>query len=153
MPVRETHKDIELNGRKFRLTKFDAQTGSYIGFQILMAMVPGGIENGMKSLEAGRPILDRKTFMAIQADCLGVCYEIQLDQFPVKVLLADGRWGVDGLDTDTPLVMALTIHALLFNINSFFEAPDAMTSLFDSLASGLNLPSFLKPGATTPSAP
>jgi len=40
---------------------------------------------------------------------------------PIPVMLYDGRWGVEGLDTDTMTVLTLTIHTLIFNIADFFK--------------------------------
>lgn len=88
-------------------------------------MLPAGLEAQLGiSLSSGRGIMSKQTFFDIQSDCLKVCSEIQQvgnTSAPIMVMLPDGRWGVGGIEDDIPLIMNLTIHALIFNVMDFFQ--------------------------------
>lgn len=124
---REAFKDVELGGRKWRVGRFDAMTGSYITMLVLMQMLPMGMDEqiGIGSLgKGGRSLMDKKTFFDVQADCLKVCSELQQvgeSVAPIPVMLDDGRWGVGGVEEDVPTILALTVHTLIFNISDFFQ--------------------------------
>jgi len=140
MEKRETFKIIELNGRKWRIGKFDALTGSYIAYKLLFQALPMGLDSQIGNLPKGRETMSKDEFLALQRDCLSICQELKnvggVDT-PMVVMMPDGRWGVDGLQDDTVTVLALTAHALIFNVASFFEG-DALKGLIDSFQ-GLNL--------------
>jgi hypothetical protein len=40
---------------------------------------------------------------------------------PVPLMLPDGRWGVEDVDTDTSTILSLTVNALIFNVSDFFQ--------------------------------
>jgi hypothetical protein len=137
---KETYKEVELAGRKWRVGKFDAQTGSYIAYQLLFNMLPMGLDSQLGNLPKDRPQLSKADFLDLQRECLMVCSEVQLiDDRPavVPVMMRDGRWYVEGLDSDTLTVIALTMHALVHNIASFFDE-DLLGSVMGSFK-GLNL--------------
>lgn len=148
---RETEKIVEVMGRKFKIQKFDAFTGSYILFQIMekvlpMGMeakvdaVPGNAQDGGKSLQqvmpTNRQLMTKEEFMALQKDCLSVVSEI-LPAGSRPIFSANGTWALNDIADNTPLVILLTIHALTFNIGDFFAA-GGLTELQSSLA-GLSL--------------
>lgn len=143
---REQFKDIELMGRQWRIGRFDALTGSYIASMLLMQVLPMGLEDqlGIKiPIASERSLMDKKTFMELQADCLSVCSEVKtLSGVPaaLPVLLPEGRWGVEDIETDIAIVMGLTVHALIFNISDFFQG-NALESLIQSFK-GLDLKLF-----------
>ena len=62
-----------------------------------------------------------------------VCYEV-LPAGLTPVIGANGRWGIIGVDTDTGLILRLTIEALLFNLLGFFN-DGGLSSLVTSLNS------------------
>ena len=137
---REAFKDIEIGGRKWRIGRFDAMTGSYITMLVLMQMLPMGMDEqiGMGSLGKGRSLMDKQTFFDVQADCLKVCSELQSigdSVAPIPVMLSDGRWGVAGVEEDMPTILALTVHTLIFNISDFFQegALNDLTKTFSGL--------------------
>jgi hypothetical protein len=135
MKKREITKDIELAGRKWRIDKFDAQTGSFIAYQLLFNMLPGG-DSQLGALPAGRPTMTREQFFDIQSECLKVCSEIcEVGgmEAPLPVKLLNGAWGVAGLDKDTFTVLALTIHSLIHNVSGFF-GEGGLKELTDSLS-------------------
>lgn len=138
---REAFKDVELGGRRWRIGRFDAMTGSYITMLVLMQMLPMGLDEqiGIGSIGKGRSLMDKKTFFDVQSDCLKVCSELQQvgeSVAPVMVMLPDGRWGVGGVEDDITIILALTVHTLIFNISDFFQE-DALKDLTATM-SGLS---------------
>lgn len=138
---REAFKDVELGGRRWRIGRFDAMTGSYITMLVLMQMLPMGLDEqiGIGSIGKGRSLMDKKTFFDVQSDCLKVCSELQQvgeSVAPVMVMLPDGRWGVGGVEDDITIILALTVHTLIFNISDFFQE-DALKDLTSTM-SGLS---------------
>ena len=143
---REEFKDIELGGRKWRIGRFDARTGSFIAFTLLTKMLPMGLEEGIKNLPVNRPFISKEEFISIQEDCLKICQEVKEGKNSkeafLPVMLPDGRWGVADIETDIITVLGLTTHAILFNVSSFF-AENAMQDLRRSFQD-LSLPLFQK---------
>ncbi len=133
-------------GRKWRIGRFDALTGSYISALLLMQVIPMGIEGqlGIKMpLSNERSIMEKKTFIELQLDCLRVCSEIKEvggSVAPIPVLMSDGRWGIEDIETDISLAIGLTIHTLIFNITDFFQG-NTLKSLSQSFE-GLDLSLF-----------
>ena len=137
---RETTKDVELAGRKWRIKKFDALTGSYIAYKLLSQMLPGGMDKQLGNMPEGRAVMSKEDFVALQKDCLSVVQELKPagnTELPVAVILSNGKWGVEGLEDDTVTVLSLTIHALVFNVAGFFDGK-ALQDLNQSLT-GLSL--------------
>jgi hypothetical protein len=139
--MRETFKDVDVRGRKFRINKFDALTGSYVIYTVLTQVLPMGMGKKVAGLEesSNLPAMTKEKFRELQMDCLRVCSEIKPagnSIVPVPVLMADGRWGIEDLENDSTMVMALTIQALGYNVQSFFEG-DALT-LFKDMFQSLN---------------
>lgn len=137
---RETTKDIELAGRKWRIKKFDALTGSYIAYKLLSQMLPGGLDKQLGNMPEGRQIMSKEDFSSLQKDCLSVVHELKSagsNDLPIAVILPNGKWGVEGLEDDTVTVLSLTIHALVFNVSGFFDGK-ALQDLNQSLT-GLSL--------------
>jgi Phage tail assembly chaperone protein, TAC len=144
MEKRTTFKDIELNGKKYRINKFDALTGSFISYMLMQQLLPSLLKSdGVKPEDViGGALfkMDKESFTRIQKDCLSVCHEIHVHgkvDVPVAVILQSGEWGVKDLEHDTVTVMALTIHALIFNLQSFF-VEGSMNGLMESFK-GLGL--------------
>lgn len=140
---REVFKDVELNGYKFRIGRFDALLGSYIAFTLLTKMLPSGIEQqvmGDQSLPKGRTSMSKEEFIELQKDCLKICHllkDVGGKEVPVPILTSYGEWATDGLNEDVMTVLVLTIHVLIFNIVPFFEG-DALKNLLGSFQ-GLSL--------------
>ena len=101
---REAFKFIELYVHKFRIGKFDALTGSYQIYQLTNFGMP-------KSKEG---------FQDLQKDCLKVCSEIIAD-IPTPIITADGRFSLKELETNTELLLELTMESLGFNVEGFFD--------------------------------
>jgi len=133
---REIFKEVEVSGRRFRIGRLDALTGSYITTLILMQMLPFGDAQVTGGTGKDRSLMDKKTFLDVQSECLKVIAELKEvggTMAPLPIMLSDGRWGVEGLDTDTVTVMTLTIHSLIFNIADFFQG-DALNNLIKPIS-------------------
>lgn len=139
MKTIENYQDVEIMGRKFRIKKFDARTGSYMLLKIMGLVTPlfrkvdfdklkdvkdvndvniGAID--ILGLVTELASLPEKEFNYIQEKCLRVCSEL-LAAGPTPVLNENGSFGVLGLEDDTMTVIALTAHTLIFNVKGFFS--------------------------------
>ena len=130
--MRETSKTVEVDGKKFRVNKFDAMTGSYMAYRLMGEMLPMGL-----SAQIGAPnaknIMSKNDFMDIQKECLRACSEI-LPAGDAQVMNENGTWGVAGLENDARTVLALTVHVLTFNVMGFFDE-----SLLGSIAEAMRI--------------
>lgn len=116
MQKREAFKDVELFGRRWRIGKVDALTGSNILRRFL--------SSGSGDAQAFLGTLPDADFFEVQKGCLRSCYEIKSlggQDMPMPILLPDGRWGVDGMENDTGMVFVMTAAALAYNLSSFFD--------------------------------
>ncbi|MFP3391017.1 phage tail assembly chaperone [Brevibacillus sp. SIMBA_040] len=139
------HKDVEISGRKFRIRKFPARSGSFILIKLttilmpiftsLMPLFKSGLmkdekEGSFEDFKVDDKVIStvmshlgnisEQDFTYIQEQALKVCYE-SLSAGLAPVLNDNGTFGVEDLEDDTMLVMGLTIHALVFNLTSFFQ--------------------------------
>jgi hypothetical protein len=127
MPKREMFKDVEVGGRKWRINRFDALTGSYIATLLLLQILPMGMGGQVGSdspSNKGKSLMDKDTFRDLQMECLKIVSEIKLVgsvEAPVPLMLPDGRWGVEDVDTDTSTILSLMVNALIFNVSDFFQ--------------------------------
>ena len=138
MEKREIHKQIEINGRKWRISKFDALTGSYIAYTLMSEILPMGLNSklGIPSPKTSTK-MSKEDFINLQKDCLKVCGEV-LPAGAAPVIGENGNWGVADAEHDAALVMNLTIQALVWNIPSFFD--ESLLSSLANAMSGLSLP-------------
>ncbi|WP_289141552.1 phage tail assembly chaperone [uncultured Brevibacillus sp.] len=137
MQVPVKHKDVEINGRKFRIRKFPARAGSFMIIKMTTILAPlfSSIKpnRNIKAVEDvdfdGINIagviehlgnISEENFNYIQEQALRVCYE-SLPAGLAPVLNDNGTFGVQDLEDDTATVMALTVHAIVFNVTSFFQ--------------------------------
>jgi len=130
MPI--NYKDIEINGRKFRLNKLNARTGSYMLFKLLKILTPifkNVKQENLKDMdlqdlnltELAESLFDfpEEEFRYIQDNLLQVTEE-RLDAGNQKVLNSNLGWGILNIENDVSLVMNLTIQCLVFNVSGFF---------------------------------
>ncbi len=157
MNKREKFKIVDIAGRKWRIEKFDALTGSYIAYKVMGHILPMGLDSVIKGEAAQQnkqnepvqlPAMSKKEFADLQLDCLHICYEM-LPAGKAPVIGENNAWGVADIEDDAALVLALTVHALLFNIGSFF-AEGGLQALTESFA-GTSL--FIAPTLTNGSMP
>jgi hypothetical protein len=131
---RETFKDIEEGGRKWRIGKWDARLAQYWVNKLVMS---GGRVSEHSSPEEIQAVvaqniasLGKPDYFDFQKDCLKVCAELQEmangQVSPVPVLRIDGSWNVEGLDYDMKTVMALTMTAFTFSVQDpFFDESES----------------------------
>ena len=135
---RETFKDVEIGKRNFRISKFDALTGSYIAYTLMTEALPMGLNT-----KAGIPLsremklMSKQDFKELQISCLNVCEE-KLPAGLQPIFDESGRWAVIGIEHDTAIVLTLTIQALMFNVKSFFDE-SLLTSLSEAFST-MSLP-------------
>ena len=115
-------KVIEVNGKKFKLSKMDARTGSYVAFKLAVIIAPalkdGNMENAFSQISA----LPRNEFDELQSLLLGTVAEIkEVDgQEMPMALLRNGSFINEELQYDVASVMNLTVQAAMFNVGDFF---------------------------------
>ncbi|MFT8350030.1 phage tail assembly chaperone [Clostridium saccharoperbutylacetonicum] len=148
MNTPETYKNIEVDGRKFRLKKMDARTASYILFTKGLSLITPLLKNikfdsidnfqisdlDISLLSDALNNISEKDFRFIQDNALQTVYEI-LDAGEAPVLNANGSWGINDIAFNGALIMTLTIQSLYFNIKGFFPE-----SLLESLRQKLTSP-------------
>lgn len=121
MEKRINEKVVEFGGRKWKIKKFDAMTGSYIAYNLLAESLPFGMDSGIGAPTSGsKKRMSKEEFRELQTDCLKVCFEV-LPAGDSPVLLENGNFGVFDLETDTKAVLFLTFQCLVFNISGFFD--------------------------------
>ena len=125
---RVEYKDVDINGRKFRITRFNALEGSYMLFKIIGVISPlltkkdslnesGEVDYSM--MLGGITSLSKKDFKEIQLSCLEICSE-HLQAGFTKVINENGSFGIIGVENDTATILNLTVQALIFNVADFF---------------------------------
>jgi hypothetical protein len=138
----EKTKDVDISGVRYQIGKMTARDGSWIAMQILTKVLPAGLDEkvtGGSSLPAKRSEMSEQEFHNIQDHCLAVCARYKLVgnvEAALPVFDRPGKLNPD-LEHDVLTVMALTAHALAFNIAPFF-AEDALKPVLASFQ-GLNL--------------
>ncbi len=150
MKKRETHKDIELSGRKWRIEKFDALTGNFISVKLMskLAGVLVGIASGEVSDEAVIVVaisqaigsMGKAEVIELQEDALSVCKEMTMVgsvETGIPVRTQNRSWGVADLEHDPLTVMGLVSHSLVFNVSPFFD--ESALKAFKESFRGLNL--------------
>lgn len=131
MNKREIYKAFEFEGRSWRIGKFDAMTGSYIAYQLMGETLPMGLKiEGVPAAPQGSPMMSKSAFFDLQKDCLKVCAEM-LPAGPAEVMNDNGSWGVEDIENNAKLALALTMQALMWNVADFFDV-----NLLRALAAG-----------------
>lgn len=158
--AKDDFKTVTINNRTFLIRKFDALTGSYtmmkvggifaslfnrVDPKLLKVMMNKDKEENKDSTDklsidllkniditgiaSSLLKLSEEDYLYIQNKCLQVCFE-SLPAGPAQVLNNNGSIGI--IDFDAKLAMALTAHALTFNVTDFFGG-----NLLDSILGGL----------------
>jgi hypothetical protein len=138
MDEQQLNKDVTIAGKRYQIGRFTARTGSWILAQVLTKMLPSVIEKALAKhagakLAAGRAELSEDEFESIQAHALAVCrrYEGE-NQLPMPIFLRPDRWAAKDLEFNLVTVMSLTIQALVFNLESFFDE-DGLNQILDQI--------------------
>ena len=118
--LRETRREVTLQGRTFVISKMPCMTSVYLGYLIMTSALPGIIEAkiGITGMGA-RTAMSPKDFNLVMGDSLSVISEV-LPAGNTPVLNSEGKFAVSDLDTNGPLVTVLVAHSLKFNLEGFF---------------------------------
>lgn len=141
----ENFKNIEVDGRTFRLNKMNAKTGSYMLFKLMKMLKPilKNIKDDAKEVDlndlnlteiaSSLFDLEEKEFRYIQDNSLQVVQEILPGGQPF-ILNKYGEFEALNIEFDIGLVMNLTVQSLVFNVTGFFKG-----SPLESMLKGLNI--------------
>ncbi len=116
---------VTINGADYQIGQFKACDGSWILAQVLTKMLPAVIEGAMQKaaggqLAANRTMISEEEFRNIQGHALAVCRRME-NGIPMPVFVLPGTFAVKELEYDLLTVMALTVHALKFNLVPFLH--------------------------------
>ena len=115
-------KIIEVNHKKYKLSKLDARTGSYVAFKLAAVIAPA-LKDGSVEMAIGHVSkLPRTEFEEIQTFLLQTVTEIKEvngEEMPMP-LLRGGKFVDEELEYDVSAVMQLTVQAAIFNVGDFF---------------------------------
>jgi hypothetical protein len=134
---RTPHLDISMGDVTYRVGRFSPRVGSFILMQVSTKLLPafagGGIRfKGMPFALGGSPMTEEE-FYTVQNHCLSVCGIVnEAKTAAAPIMVSDGRLDPRIAD-DFPAVMALTIHALKFNIEPFFSEDNPAVASLGSL--------------------
>ena len=132
-PKRETYKDIEEGGRKWRIKKWPADLSDYWLNKLLMGSLrsaPNTSDDMIQAIVASNlSALNKTDFFDFQKDCLSVCSELMVmgdnsTVAEVPVLRVDGTFNVPDMEVKT--LMALRMNAFVFSVQDpFFGASES----------------------------
>lgn len=119
--LKQKTKDIEVNGRNYRLTRMDARTGSYVAAKLAILCAPllkdGAVnEEGLTQI---LPALSRRDFDEIQTIMLKTVRRL-VDGMESPVVKNDGDFVDEDLVYDVAAVINITVQAAFFNVGDFF---------------------------------
>ena len=145
----EATKDVVIGDSRYQISRVDAETGSFLLYQILAALRKAIAEGGEEepaqqeqiqlspeekekqtSEATGAMIqnvlmnVDRVMFGKIQRDALSVCKQytaIGENETLLPVLMANGKIAIPALKNDIQTLVTLTQKSLEFNLLPFFS--------------------------------
>jgi hypothetical protein len=118
----EISKDVEFDGKNYRISRMTAKTGSGILGQLLPKLIPFLDGNGLSTVAIINmlPTIEEDVYSRIQDNCLAVTSKYEENGAVTPVFLKPNIWAVKELEYDGPAVLALMTHALIFNLAPFF---------------------------------
>lgn len=141
MAMKIKEKFYEYDGQRYRLTKLNADAGSYVAFKLAGVALPllQGLSGksinkaDIKLLSQAISSMSRAEFSEVQKILLGTVQKITTAggvDMPMPVLKADGSYADEEMAMDAKAVITLTVQAALFNIGGFFtgEGPSETRS-------------------------
>ena len=146
---REAFKIVELAGRRFKIGRLDALTGSYFATKLVsrLSSIAMGIMGGTitDSSYVAMAVIEeighmgRVEFLELESDALSVVTEVTNvggNDADIPIRTQNGAWGVAGLEDDMITVMALVVHSAVFNLSPFFDgnALNAVKETFKDLS-------------------
>lgn len=132
--LKEKTKDITVNNQRYRLTRMDARTGSYVAAKVALMCAPMLGQGAVSQADVASvlPQLNRREFDELQTVLLKTVQHLKTvagDELPEPVLKANGDFVEEELAYDVSAVISLTVHAMMFNCGSFFAEAGFMTGL------------------------
>jgi hypothetical protein len=113
---RETHKDITVGDRPYRLTKMDPRLGCFL-FTTLSSKADDN-----KQLMSSLGHCTKDEFDEIQSLALRFVFYTDKsggEEFHIPVIGANGMWADKNLQDDPSELLQVTIQSLLFNLKPF----------------------------------
>jgi hypothetical protein len=161
MNAREKSKNIEVEGRKFTITKYTAMDGLKIAKLLLAKVIPAFQDflPLVKKMNSGGKIDAEESMASIVenlsldtiADALDKVSEADFDYIVKKslqcaeeklkagsqvVMYENGIYGIEDIEYDPLLVLRLTCEAVVFGCGGFFDV-NRLTSVMKPLFSSL----------------
>ena len=115
-------KIIEVNNKKYKLSKLDARTGSYVAFKLAAVIAPALKDNNVEQALSQVSKLPRAEFDEMQTLLLQTVTEVKEvngEELPMP-LIRNGAFVDEELNYDVSAVMQLTVQAAIFNVGDFF---------------------------------
>lgn len=128
--LKQKTKDIEVNGKKYRLTRMDARTGSYVATKLAIIAAPllkNKDDVKEEDLAAMLPALSRREFDELQTIILKTVRQlVGTDEMESPIVKNNGVFVDDDLAYDVQSVINLTVQAAFFNVGDFFAEAGLM---------------------------
>lgn len=115
-------KIIEVKDKKYKLSKLDARTGSYVAFKLAAVIAPALKDNNVEQALSQVSKLPRAEFDEMQTLLLQTVTEVKEvngEELPMP-LMRNGAFIDEELTYDVSAVMQLTVQAAIFNVGDFF---------------------------------
>jgi energy-converting hydrogenase Eha subunit F len=124
--LKQKTKIEEIGGVKYRFSKMDARSASYMAMKAAAILAPSMAGGGLTVESAAKvlPNMSRAEFDEIQTMLLKtVCKLVETNaaDMPMPIVRSDGGFVDEDLAYDAVTVMKLTANALMFNIGDFFQ--------------------------------
>ena len=116
-------KIIEVKDKKYKLSKLDARTGSYVAFKLAAVIAPALKDNNVEQALSQVSKLPRAEFDEMQTLLLQTVTEVKEvngEELPMP-LMRNGAFIDEELNYDVSAVMQLTVQASIFNVGDFFS--------------------------------
>lgn len=115
------HKLVEFEGKSYRVGRYTAKVGSAICCQLTPKLLPylrSGFD--LSGVAAILPTIDEQTLGTFIDHSMAITAKIQENGAVTPVFVKPDKWIDKELEFNGPAVMALTVHALAFNLAPFF---------------------------------
>lgn len=115
-------KIVEVKDKKYKLSKLDARTGSYVAFKLAAVIAPALKDNNVEQALSQVSKLPRAEFDEMQTLLLQTVTEVKEvngEELPMP-LMRNGAFIDEELTYDVSAVMQLTVQAAIFNVGDFF---------------------------------
>ena len=123
--LKQKTKDIEVAGQKYRLTRMDARTGSYVAAKLALMCAPllGSQDKALDEDNIAKmlPMLNRRDFDELQTIALKTVRKlVGPEGMEMPIVKGNGVFVDEDLMYEVSTVINLTIQAAFFNVGDFF---------------------------------